>query len=531
MTSPADLAAWLADGDELALLDARETGAYSDEHLFHAVNVPLSQLELHLEALVPRRATRMVWTDDGHSDLAARAARKSTEAGWTNVSVLHGGNQAWAAAGGELYSGVNVPSKAFGELIEHRHDTPRISAEELQALVDDGTDLVVLDSRPFGEYRRMSIPGGIDCPGAELVHRVKAVVDDPDTLVVVNCAGRTRSIIGAQSLINAGLDNRVVALENGTMGWHLAGFEMATGADAVAPVPTDDGAGAWARQGAAEVAQRFGVERIELSAMDKWLADDTRTTYLLDVRTEEEFEAGHLVDARHAPGGQLVQATDTYVATANARMILIDDDEVRAPMTASWLLQLGWSEVVVLAGGMATAVAAGRPVVTGKTPRPSLARVSAPVIRPPDLAARLDGAGADVVVIDIGTSVKYRDRGHVSGSWWAVRSRLDEARAKIGKAGTVVLTSTDGTTAKLAVAEAVEFWPEAEVLSLAAGNKGWRHAGYDMELGFERATTTDDDVWRSPYAEDDLTAAANRYLDWEVGLLDQIRRDPTVQMA
>ena len=61
-------------------------------------------------------------------------------------------------------------------------------------------------------------------PGAELVLRVRDIAPSPDTTIVVNCAGRTRSIIGAQSLINAGIPNKVVALRNGTMGWHLAGF-------------------------------------------------------------------------------------------------------------------------------------------------------------------------------------------------------------------------------------------------------------------------------------------------------------------
>ena len=541
---PATLMTWLTDGAELALVDAREEGAFSAEHLFHAVNLPLSQLELRLEALVPRTDTRLVWCDAGGASdarnangasysLAQRAAARCVEAGWTNVSVLAGGTAGWAAAGGELYSGVNVPSKAFGELVEHACGTPHVAPTELQRMVDEGTDLVVLDSRPRPEFRRMSIPGGVDCPGAELVPRVKELVDNPDTLVVVNCAGRTRSIIGAQSLINAGLENRVVALENGTMGWQLAGFEVATGATEEAPEPGPESR-RWAEAAAAEVGARHGVGHIDLATIEAWRNDPTRTTYVLDVRTIEEFEAGHLAGSRHAPGGQLVQATDTYVGTRNARIVLLDDHEARGMMTGSWLRQLGWPEVVVLEGGLSAAEAGGTSLVSGKTARPALARVSAPVIRPPALAERLaaqpDG-GQDqdrVVVIDIGTSAKYRNRGHIPGSWWGVRSRLDEARAAIGDAATVVLTSTDGTLAKLAVADAAVHWPEAEVMALAAGNKGWRHAGYDMEEGFDRATTTPDDGWQVPYAQDDPEAAARQYLDWEVALVEQIERDPLV---
>src|SRR3954468_7316465 len=76
--------------------------------------------------------------------------------------------------------------------------------------------MVVLDSRPFDEYQRVSIPTAVNVPGAELALRIHDLAPSPQTLVVVNCAGRTRSIIGAQSLINAGVPNKVVALRNGT---------------------------------------------------------------------------------------------------------------------------------------------------------------------------------------------------------------------------------------------------------------------------------------------------------------------------
>ena len=187
----ATLTSWLTDGDELALLDAREQGVFFQSHLFHAACVPLSTLELDLPRLVPRQTVRLVWCDDGTTDtrnsgIADRAAAKAVELGYTDVHVLDGGNVAWTAAGGELYSGVNVPSKAFGEFVEHTYGTPRIPAAELQSMLDDGTDMVVLDSRPIEEFRRMSIPTGVDCPGAELVHRVKEMAPDPNTLVVVN---------------------------------------------------------------------------------------------------------------------------------------------------------------------------------------------------------------------------------------------------------------------------------------------------------------------------------------------------------
>ncbi len=520
---------WLLDGAELAVLDAREQGVYFRSHLFHAACIPLSQLELMLPGSVPRRDTRVVWCDDGVRDetgttLAQRAAAKAHDLGWSNQHVLAGGTAGWAANGGELYSGVNVPSKAFGEFVEHTYGTPRITAAELNTMLGDGTDMVVLDSRPLQEFRNMSIPTGIDCPGAELVHRVKELVTDPETLVVVNCAGRTRSIIGSQSLINAGLENRVVALENGTMGWELAGFDVVRGHEAHAP---DPGAvsEAWSVSAAAEVAERFDVRRITVDELEQWQADATRTTYLFDVRTPPEFEAGHLVGSSNAPGGQLVQATDEYAATRNARFVLVDDNGVRATMTASWLRQLGWNDAVVLGADVREL-----DLVAGKAAQVPVG--SPPSIKVSELADRLGEDG--MVVLDVGTSLKYRKKGHIPGSFWGVRSRLNAARDAVGNVQTLVITSTDGQLAKLTVPDAQAVWPDASVVALAGGNRAWRHGDNPMEPGFERPTTKPDDVWYKPYDHDDGAAAPKHmqeYLTWEIALVDQLERDPTVSFA
>src|SRR5205814_8845516 len=141
----------------------------------------------------------------------------------------------------------------------HRYETPRIDAKELRALQTAGAKMVVLDSRPYEEYQRMCIPGGIDTPGAELAYRVHDLASEPDTLVVVNCAGRTRSIIGCQSLRNAGIPNRVVALKDGTMGWELAGYECERGSSRTPADPSSQ-AKTKARERAAQVARRFQVK-------------------------------------------------------------------------------------------------------------------------------------------------------------------------------------------------------------------------------------------------------------------------------
>ena len=95
------------------------------------------------------------------------------------------------------------------------------------------------------------------------------------------------------------------------------------------------------------MADKARVGRATLADLQRWQQEPKRTTYLFDVRTPEEFEAGHLPGARSTPGGQLVQETDHVASVRGARLVLADDDGVRANMSASWLAQLGW-EVYVL---------------------------------------------------------------------------------------------------------------------------------------------------------------------------------------
>jgi rhodanese-related sulfurtransferase len=516
--TPARLRERLLAGGELALLDVREQGVHYKGHPYFACSLPLSKLELMAEDLLPRTSAPLVLLDGGNEGLAERAQAKLAAFGYTDIDILEGGCAAWQATGGELFSGVNVPSKAFGEFVEHHYGTPRIPPAELQRLRDSGRKLVVLDSRPWEEYRRMNIPGGIDVPGAELVYRAPGLAD-ADTLVVVNCAGRTRSIIGCQSLRNAGWKD-VVALKDGTMGWELAGFECERGSDRVAAPPSAAGRER-ARQAAEGVARRFQVKFARVPQVRAWLEDAARTTYLLDVRTREEFEQGHLEGARHAPGGQLVQATDEYVGVRKARIVLVDPERVRSVMTASWLNQMGWDDVYVL-----EPEAGDGPLERGaRAPRvPGLQRA-------PEIAAA-ELARMRATVLDLSTSLKFRAR-HVPGAWWAVRSRLAEARAKVGEATDLALTSDDGVLAHLAAPEAAALWPRARVQVLAGGNAAWFAAGLPTESGIgANATTALDDVWYKPYDHEhgaDYEKHARAYLDWEVALVEQIKRDPAIR--
>ena len=352
IVSTAAVRAALIEGREIALLDVREEGPYSRGHPLFAVSLPLSRLELKVLDLVPRFDAPIVLYDDG-GGLVERAEARLGALGYTDVARLDGGLDGWRRAGGEVFIDVNVPSKAFGELVESKRHTPSLSAKEVDRLIAEKADVVVLDSRRFEEYRNMSIPTGTSVPGGELVLRLHDLAPRPETTVIVNCAGRTRSIIGTQSLINAGIPNPVFALRNGTIGWTLAGLELDRGAGQRFP-KLSAAARAAAQSRAGALSERAGVRSVSRDTVQAWRHEPRGfTLFLLDVRNPEEFEAGHLPGFRSAPGGQLVQATDEWVGVRHARLVLADDDEVRATLAASWLIQMGWRNVHVLAGGIA----------------------------------------------------------------------------------------------------------------------------------------------------------------------------------
>ncbi len=285
----------------------------------------------------------VLYGDEGDAE---QGKAKFEQLGYSRVAILQGGLDAWRAAGYELFEDVNSYSKAFGELVEARRHTPSLSAEEVATLIAREADIAIVDARRFEEYQTMSIPTGTSVPGAELVLRVPAIAPDTRTTVIVNCAGRTRSIIGAQSLINAGLPNRVVALRNGTIGWKLAGQALDSGQQRRAP-DLSTKVILEARRKAREVAYRSGVRHIGQAELARLSEDGTRTLYQFDVRTPEEYQAGHLPGFRSAPGGQLVQETDFFAPVRGARIVLSDDLGARADMTASWLSQMAWDVYVI----------------------------------------------------------------------------------------------------------------------------------------------------------------------------------------
>jgi rhodanese-related sulfurtransferase len=496
---------------------------HAQGHPLFAASLPFDRLEMEVLDRVPNLGAPVVLLDGGEGT-AALAERQLGELGYRRVSVLDGGVAAWSSAGYELFGDVNAPSKAFGELVASRLRVPFIAPDRLHALVTDGCDVAVVDVRRYEEYATMNIPTGRSAPGVEVVLRAPGAAPREGALLVLNCAGRTRSIIATQSLRNVGIANPVAALENGTIGWKLAGLELGTGASARVPSPVNRSADIAAA--ARRLADRAGVRRTSLALLqDQAVRSATRsgpsverTRYYFDVRDRDEYLAGHLPGSAWAPGGQLVQETDFYAPVRGAEILLADDDGTRANVTGSWLAQMGWDVSVVddaLYGPLETGPWHARP-----------ARVSTTSRVPAEVCAGLL-ADRTARVVEVGPLAGYR-AGHLPGSAWALRSDLAlRPEALLGEAvRSLVLVSEDQLAAGWARATLPEAWA-ARTVVLEGGKAAWAKTGRPFEVG-PGEQLSGPDAYRRPYEGTSVDAGTMQaYIDWELGLVAQLDRDGT----
>ena len=513
--TPRQLKAWIHDDAELALLDVREHGQYGENHLFFAVPLPYSTLELDAPRLVPNPRTRIALYGDADSIAAVQAsARVLARLGYGDVHILQGGIEAWQQAGYATFAGVNLPSKTFGELAEHVYHTPHVSANELHAMLQDKSrKVVVLDGRPVSEYKKMNIPTAICCPNGELALRVGELVPDADTTIVINCAGRTRSIIGAQTLINLGIPNKVYALENGTQGWFLADYQLEHKSDRLYPQDIDAASLPALRERSAELAKKFSLESVGGEQVLAWLREDRGNVFVCDVRTAEEHRHDKLPAlVQHTPGGQLIQATDQYIGVRKARIVLYDADGIRAPAVASWLKQLGWKVYLLpKLGPLADA------------PQPHVHRPALKHTQPLQAGALPNflAGHPQALVLDARPSQEFRKE-RLARSTWVVRPTLLERAA--GRAGqAIVLLGHDARKLEL-LAQDLEEAGHQDIHMAIMDGAAIKACGLPLASGAEALPDSAciDFLFFVHDRHDGNKAAARQYLEWETGLVPRL---------
>ncbi len=516
------LKALMSSGKSYALFDVRERGEYNAQQIFTATSLPRGQIEFRLLSLVPAHNVPVVTYDEG-GERASLAAATMERMGYEKVSVLEGGLPAWSSAGYRTVSGVNVPSKVFGERVHSKLKVPEITPEKLKTLQEEKKDLTILDVRTPQEFSRFCIPGAINVPGGDLILWAETLRQKPDRTVVVNCAGRTRSIIGTASLRRLGLTN-VCALRNGTMGWTLAGLKLEDHPPKETPMPTPESS-----ERAELLAERVAAEDgIPLISVPELLGlrneAERQVLYLIDVRSEKEYAAGHIQGSMNIPGGQAVQRTDDYIAVRECQIVFISHGQSRAVMAAQWYRQMGYKKVSVLKGGIRTWTESGQALDTGiAADEPAglkAAREVARLIDPAEVSRRL--RLDRTVVLDVGISLSFEER-HLPGAFWLPRGWLE---LKIptefpDRNQPIVVTCPNGLNSVLAASTLAKLG-YTQVSVLDGGVQAWSANGYPTEKGIDRCLIPPNDVVLSPSIKGDK-AAMKRYLDWEVELTEELK--------
>ena len=507
--TPSEFRALFEGSEEFAPIDTREEGVFARAHLLAASNLPLSRLDMTVASRIPNRSTTIVLCE---TDSAQRSQAILHQLGYDNVVVLAGGIAGWALDGGKLFSGVNVIGKAFGEFVEKFKHTPSIDAPALRELLTGANPPLLLDTRTPHEHQSFCIPGALSCPNGELVYRALHTAQNDEQVIVTHCAGRTRSIIGAQTLIDAGVPNPVLALENGTLAWIFEDYPLEHGANRPLPLPGNT-ASARARSAVDAMIEPYSVTDVDVETVSAWAAESNSTTYLIDVRSPEEQAKGRFLDAQQVPGGQLVQNIDRYLVTRNARVVLVDTDGVRAKASAAWLAQLGWRNVHVLS-------------IPSEQLTPARVAAAAPAseLTCPQALRLIEADNA--LLVDCRTSVAYRD-GHPAGAHFLTRANLDTDTDELSRRQPVVVFGDDPdyVSALAGDLRARQFAAKTLVASL----NEWQSAGGSTQTGVESLLSAPEDVFFDAGDFDDvaiLKREGRAYLEWEIGLVHQLDNDP-----
>jgi rhodanese-related sulfurtransferase len=520
--SPASLRGMMESEAPHAVIDVREPMEFNAEQIHSTTNLPRGWLEFRIAGLVPVKSTPLAMVDDGEGR-AARSAKTLERHGYTGVCVLSGGLAGWKAAGLPIVRGTNVPSKEFGEVVLHEDRIPEIEAEALHALIEGKGPLRIFDARTENEYEHFAIPTGVSLPGGELILHAWDMDLDRETPLIINCAGRTRSIIGAGSLHRLGVKH-ARALRNGGMGFILAGLPLTRGEVSEVPRPSEKSR-AHGEQLAKKLAEEEGIPAItvdQLAVLRK--KSEVETLYVLDVRLAPEFRQGHIPGAISIPGGQAIQRTDEVAAVRAGKFVTYCDSGARATMAAYWLRRMGLKNVSFLRGGLTAWEAAGMPVevsedsADGESPstggEPLGLEAAQGIVRglSPEEARTLDGA----TVLDLDISPGFR-AGHIANSRCLLRASLEESIEALcpDKSRPILLVCGDGSRSALSC-EALSGMGYGGAVYLVGGKCAWREAGLLLEEGDSGFEGPVIDVALKPY--DIGTGAMQEYLDWEENL-------------
>ncbi len=499
----------LSSDKEISLIDIREIGLHSNGHPFFSISIPYSVFEIELKKLVPNKNVIVIIIDQ-NDKLSEIACKQAEKLGYKNLFVLENGIKGWIDQGYKLFEGINVPSKAFGEMVELKNKTPCIKPASLAQKIKNKENILILDGRPFDEFKKMNIPKGICCPNMEMPVRIDKKIDKK-TEIIVNCAGRTRSIIGTQNLINFGIHNNVKTLKNGTQGWFLSDLKLEKNQNRKLPLPKLKPNKTFTKK-AVQLIKKFKLQKINFKQASNILKDKSRTTYLFDITTREKKYSNFNKRIRNTPGGQLIQATDKYIGVMNSQIILLDDgDLIRSTMTASWLKKMGFHAFIY--DGDQTKLNNLLPKINSKNH----------VLKSNKIKFLFDQIYKEFRILDIRNSHSFK-KSHIKKSTWLSRPNLRFIDLKTQKK--ILFVYDNLTKAKLIENDMKEKY-NLDIYFYKFAEKDFHKFPKVLTTNSNYPKKTDciDFVYHTHKRHSGNKNHAKKYLNWETNLIDKMDKE------
>lgn len=315
-----------------ALIDVRERKEYVEGHWFGSVNIPLSELWRQLSNMIPWKGfpIYVLAFDDIKFDQIFK------NQGYTNVHILQCSEPKREVTG--FVRGEYSWSKAFGEILCHCSDFRELGPEQL---AHDHRQFNLYDVRPFAEYCEFTLPGSQNLPNSNILGSLKFLQRSKKP-AVLHCAGRTRSILGACTLIAAGYAADFYVFRGGTQAWQLSGRERIYGASNI--VSNE-------QQGQSEIISLIERWEIEISCVhnknDLTERINSNPALYFDVSNDDvQRDLSSII--KIVSGTNLVQQTDTSIACYHTPVVLIDNGTCsRAAFAAFWLKMMGYDASII----------------------------------------------------------------------------------------------------------------------------------------------------------------------------------------
>ena len=529
--NPSDIESWCDTHHNRALIDVNEFGEFIMGHAPHFVCIPRGHLPERMRYLIPDSDTAvLLMCSDGRR--SARAAAEVRALGYRSVTVVDGGLATYTGAGMPIEQGSNVLGKRFGELLAAQEDVEQLTPRQVDELAANGP-VALFDVRTTREFEGEGhLPGAVSAPGHRVAHDVSALRrKQPDTPVILNCAGRTRSIVAAEKLSALGIQ-KVYALQNGTMAWLLDGRELdsrrADGDDAISESPDLDADLATAAARLAQQQQLVSESAGDLMARLR----RGEPLYLVDVRAPADFSASTIPGARSCPDGQLTNQADDVMAVRSTPVYCFSTVDVQAILAARTLAGMGFEQVRWIRGGFRAWVADSLPTQPGRVPMP-------PPVTPHEAlflqnAADLASSGSlrtGNQVVDV-RSVSAFVAEHVPGATWIPFGLLDlDAGEHLDTSRPILLIGDHDTAAARGARLLADLGFQA--CGLRGGIASWVKAGLAVESGADgnnidmtAAREEVDIVGFGPVELRRTKADMRRYLEWEIALGSDDSRTP-----